>query len=556
MAGAATSKPPDNIEPIQENLVREELERVCADLLFRDTTRMKRFLRFVVEETLAGRGGRLKGYIIGVEVFDRPDNFDPQSDTIVRVQAGQLRRRLDLYYADRGQESLVRILVPKGRYAPVFELRQTSPIDETVDPLKIVKDDVESLNDPRPSLAVITLDDLSSKTLESRDFFADGLSAEIVNALVQFRSLRVVTLTPTVSTKLARKSVRDIGLEIGADFVLSGSVRRDGEAFRVTVSLIRCETSEHVFSRIFDREYKLGSLFNLQEEIASYTAAAIAAPYGAVNRYNRRNLDVRQSSMAAYNCVLRYYDIKLSPSRVEVENLLRDVVVVTKNQPRFSMGWTVHALLNNFLGTQIQEAGQSEQYLAKAEKAAKRAVKTDSQNPLGHFALYQSFFHRGDFEQAERMIGSTMSLNPNDYSVLAYYALCLAVKGEFDAAFKIGSAALRLIGRAPTWYHMPQMIIDFVQGKYEIVAGVVDRDLGMRSHAFYLMGLAAKVHLGEVEETRLLIREILDRDPDYAFNVSQALNLWHLDPEIAERIDAGLTAAGLDIEALKSSRNG
>lgn len=146
-----------------------------------------------------------------------------------------------------------------------------------------------------------------------------------------------------------------------------------------------------------------------------------------------------------------------------------------------------------------------------------------------------------------------MSLNPNDYSVLAYYGICLAVRSEFDAALKIGSAALRLIGRAPTWYHMPQMIFDFAQGKYEIVAGVVDRGLGMKSHAFYLMGLAAKVHLGEVEETRLLIREILDRDPDYALNVSQALNLWHLDTEIAGQIDVGLTTAGLEIEALKTS---
>lgn len=552
MAGNTSARSSNIIEPIQEDLVRDELERICEDKLFRDTTRMKRFLRYVVEETLEGRGDRLKGYVIGVEVFDRPDNFDPQADTIVRVQAGQLRRRLDLYYADQGQSSVVRILVPKGRYAPTFELRQIPKPDETVDPVAIVSETNNRANDPRPSLAVMTLDDLSSQTLDENNHFAEGLTAEIVNALVQFRSLRIVTLTPTVSTTLVQKSVRDIGRECEADFVLSGSVRRDGEVFRVTVSLIRCATSEHVFSRVFDREYKPGSLFNLQEEIASYTAAAIAAPYGAVNRYNRRCKDGRQESMEAYNCVLRYYDIKLSPTRRDAEKLLQDVETVTELQPDFSMGWAIRALLNNFLGTQIHAKGQAQGKLLEADRTARRALKIDSQNALGYFALYQSFYHRGEFDDADRMIRRTMSLNPNDYSVLAYYSVCLAARGDYETASAMGSAALRLIGRAPTWYYVPQMMADFAQGKYDIVAGLVDQELGDVPYAFYLMGLAAKAHLGEVEDTRSIIARILDKNPDYAQNASAVLELWHLDRDLASRVDKGLMLADLHIDALKA----
>ena len=553
MAGVPFAKPSDTIEPIQENFVRDELERVCADKLFRDTTRMKRFLRFVVEETLDGRGDRLKGYVIGLEVFDRPDNFDPQADTIVRVQAGQLRRRLDLYYADQGRSSLVRILVPKGRYAPTFELRQNSQPDEPVDPIAIISKEVDRSNDPRPSLAVMTLDDLSSQKLEGSNYFAEGLSAEIVNALVQFRSLRIVTLTPTVSTTLAQKSVVDVGKECGADFVLSGSVRRDGEVFRVTVSLIRCETSEHIFSHVLDREYKPGSLFVLQEEIASYTAAAIAAPYGAVNRYNRRDLDGRQSSMAAYNCVLRYYDINLCPTRQDAEDLLKDVEAVTEIQPEFSMGWSIRALLNNFLAMQVNPPGQAQDRLIEADRTARRAIKVDSQNSLGYFALYQSLFHRGEFEDADRMIRWTMTLNPNDYSVLAYYAVCLAVRGDYEAASAMSSAALRLIGRAPTWYHAPQMMIDFSQGKYDVVAELIDQELDYVPYAFYLMGLAAKAHLGEVDEARSIVANILDGSPDHAQHASTVLELWHLNPDLARQVGTGLALAGLDIDVLKLS---
>ncbi len=553
MAGAASARPIEPIDSRQEILVRDELERVCEDKLFRDTTRMKRFLRFVVEETLAGRGNRLKGYVIGVEVFDRPDNFDPQADTIVRVQAGQLRRRLDLYYAGDGAASPVRILIPKGRYAPTFELRQSLEVNETIDPTSMLGDVSDKTKDPRPSLAVMSLDDLSSSETKSGDYFVDGLTAEIVNALVQFRSIRVVTLTPSVSTTLAQKSVREIGKDIGADFVLSGSVRRDGDVFRVTVSLIRCESSEHLLSRVFDREYKPGSLFNLQEEIASYTAAAIAAPYGAVNRYNRRNKSGRQKSMAAYDCVLRYYDMKLSPKRQVAEKLLDDVESVTKHHPEFSMGWAIHALLNNFLATQIHFVEEASVRLLEADRSARRALKVDSQNSLGYFALYQSFFHRGKFEDANQMICRTMSLNSNDYSVLAYYAACLASRGDFETASKMATAALRLIGRAPTWYHVPHMMVDFAHGKYENVTGLINQNLDESSYSFYLMGLAAKCHIGEIDQVRSILADIIDKEPSYADKASAALQLWHLHPDLARPVYEGLLLAGLDINALKSS---
>ena len=553
MDGTLSARRPKIIEAKQDDLVRAELDRICNDKLFRETTRMKRFLRYIVDETLDGRGDRLKGYVIGLEVFDRPDSFDPQADTIVRVQAGQLRRRLDLYYADVGKSSLVRILVPKGRYAPTFEFRQNSKPDVSVNPIEIVSEVKNGSDDPRPSLAVMSLDDLSSDTLDEGNHFADGLSAEIVNALVQFRSLRVVTLTATVSSTLAQKSVRDIGRECDADFVLSGSVRRDGEAFRVTVSLIRCETSEHVFSRVFDREYKPGSLFNLQEEIASYTAASIAAPYGAVNRYNRRCKSGRQKSMAAYNCVLRYYDIKLSPSRYEAEKLLHDVEAITESQSDFSMGWAIRALLNNFLATQIRPNNDTQSHLIEADRTARRALKVDSQNSIGYFALYQSFFHRGEFEVADRMVRRAISINPNNYSLLAYYAVCLAARGEYEAASTMCSAALRLIGRAPTWYYVPKMMVDFSQGKYDLVSGLVDNELGDVPYAFYLIWLAAKAHLGEVEETRDIISRLLKKNPTYARDASVVLKLWYLNPRLARQVDLGLTRVGLDIDALKSS---
>ena len=108
--------------------VRAELERILASRCFQQAGRASHFLRFVVDQTLAGDGQRLKGYTIGVEVFGRPADFDAQSDALVRVEAGRLRRRLVEYYASEGARNPVRIELPRGSYA--VEYRGVPPAVE------------------------------------------------------------------------------------------------------------------------------------------------------------------------------------------------------------------------------------------------------------------------------------------------------------------------------------------------------------------------------------------------------------------------------------------
>ena len=88
--------------------------------VFESAGRAREFLRFIVEESLAGRGDRLKGYSIAVHVFERPADFDAQSDPLVRVEAGRLRRRLAEYYQGQGRDDAVRIELPRGGYTPAF----------------------------------------------------------------------------------------------------------------------------------------------------------------------------------------------------------------------------------------------------------------------------------------------------------------------------------------------------------------------------------------------------------------------------------------------------
>lgn len=115
--GVAGRNGSDSIAPEH---IRAQLDRVLASDIFRSAPQLTSFLSYVVEQALAGRAGELKGYTIAVEAFGRPADFDPQSDPIVRVEAGRLRKALNLYFAAEGVRDPVRIAIPVGAYVPSF----------------------------------------------------------------------------------------------------------------------------------------------------------------------------------------------------------------------------------------------------------------------------------------------------------------------------------------------------------------------------------------------------------------------------------------------------
>lgn len=106
--------------------VRAALDRIAASDAFRACPQLIAFLRYVVEATLRGGQDRIKGYTIAVEALGRGDDFDPQDDPIVRVEAMRLRRALQRYYANGGRDDAVHIVLPLGSYVPVFR-RAASP---------------------------------------------------------------------------------------------------------------------------------------------------------------------------------------------------------------------------------------------------------------------------------------------------------------------------------------------------------------------------------------------------------------------------------------------
>jgi len=539
-------KAPQLHEQSVADQVRIELTHIIESDLFRDTTRLKRFLTYIVTETLNGRGNRLKGYSLGVEVFDKADDFDPQADTIVRVQAGQLRRRLDLYYATQGVNNTVRILVPKGSYVPVFEMRKKlSDLTAVSEP----EDNIcHAEVDDRPGIAVMTFDNLS---LDSRDsFFAEGLTTEIINALVQFRYLRIVARPTNLGDPSKRIDIKTVSKNCNVQFILSGSVRRIKNLARVSVNLINAKTGVHIFTRQFDRDCTPENLFEIQENIASYTAASVAAPFGVVNRVYRKFDPVLNGAMPKYEIILRYYDLGLTPQPEVAQNLLTQVEETMKMRSQFSTGWAVMSLLNIFLATMVIPPDDGDNRLKQALKHARRAVTIDPDNHLAYSALFRAFYHAGQVKQAEKMAARAIFLNPNDYNMLAYLSVVRAFQGQCEKAILLQKTALDLIGRPPLWFHLGGLICAFQRLQFAEVLESVKDTKPETLVGFHFLVVASYGHVGDSQAAQVFMERVTAVNPNYIKAAGQTFDYWHTNSRLRSLVVAGLNKANITVDGL------
>jgi adenylate cyclase len=249
--------------------IRGELEKILSSSMFSTADRMTRFLRFVVEETLEGRGDNLNELLLGIAVYDRDRQFDPRVDSIVRVDAGRLRAKLREFYASEGVNSSIGIEIPKGSYKAVFKrLQDKGPLSS---PELRAKDPVATR-----TLAVLPFTDLSPR--KDHEFLADGIVEELVHALSRIPGIRVVSLTSVLAHKDNGMDVKELGRQLGVESFIEGSARKLKHRIRILVRLTDVTTGFHTWSKV----YALASrdVFATQERVSKSIADAVSIRIG------------------------------------------------------------------------------------------------------------------------------------------------------------------------------------------------------------------------------------------------------------------------------------
>jgi TolB-like protein/Flp pilus assembly protein TadD len=388
--------------------VREQLERVLASATFQQAERLKRFLRFIVEESIENRGSELKEYVVAVQVFEKEDSFDPRTDPLVRVQARRLRARLTQYYREYGQHDALIIDLPKGGYAPAFKARERAALQ---------KRSVDTVLLAANTIAVQPFADCSADG--SLQYFCDGLREEILHQLAGVERLRVIA--GDAADVAGREAYRS------AAVLVSGSVRSAADTLRVTAHLVDGGSGCYLWSHSID-----GPLVNalaIQEQVAHVIAARLPALTASKGGRGTQNL-------AAHNLYRqgRYHlDQRTEDGlRKALEFFERSLDEDTRHAAAMSGLSDAYSLLTHY------GVRPPADVWARAASAATTAVMLDDTSAEAHTSLaHAKSTQDWDWAGAEREFQRAVALDPRYATAHHWYAMsCLVPMGRLDDALE------------------------------------------------------------------------------------------------------------------------
>ena len=406
-------------EPGPEQICAQ-VEKVLSNKLFTRSTRLCRFLRFSVEQTLAGNGGQLKEQIIGVEVFDRKPDYDPRIDPIVRVEARRLRAKLKAYYTSPGRGDQVMIGLPKGAYLPFFKTRGAAVRDQPA--LAAVPQ-----ASAKKSIAVLPFTNLTRGTED--DYFSDGLTEELIHLLTRIPNLRVVAWTTASQLRGRERDLAGIRQQLRVATILRGSVRRTADRVRVTAQLIDSGSGDYLWSETYDRG--LENVFAIQEEMAQAIVQALQVKLTAQSQPEAPR---RAPNLACYNLCLqgRFHANKRTQEGLHksVERF-EEAILADESCAEAHAGLAdAYSLLSDYGLMSPSEA------VPKARAAAERALELDPQSAEANVSLafVRSLFE-WKWEEAGPLYRTAIAVNPGYSRARHWYGLdYLALLGRFEEA--------------------------------------------------------------------------------------------------------------------------
>jgi tetratricopeptide (TPR) repeat protein/TolB-like protein len=433
-----------------------ELERVLQSATFEATDRNKRFLKYVVSETLAGRGDRIKAYSIGTSVFGRGDGFDPLQDPIVRIEAGRLRRSLEHHYLlTPSAQGNLRIAIPKGTYVPVFERPHPEPT--------VAGEPV--LHTMAPHLLVKTFDQQSC-TATWPDL-GRVLTTQVIAALTKFSDLYIYG--PPVTARLSNSEDEHAvhidykltgNVTIAKDHILAEFLIQDVNEWRFVWS--------HSIKRPIDPACDLTELVGVSSTIASEVASIIGQRDGVIDSETRGKACKRHKRFLASQKLVEFQDYWRKVDLPRNEPLRRDLEKVIAADPDFAGAHACLSLLYTDADRYGIDCGPD--YPRPIERAlalAGRAVELAPRSGRCHHALGVAKWFSGQPEPALQELKTASSLNPNDSEFLAEFGLRSAMRMQWEAGIPMLIASFERNPLQSGQYRMGLFFFYFASGDYE-----------------------------------------------------------------------------------------
>jgi adenylate cyclase len=396
----------------------------------------------------------------------------------------------------------------------------------------------------RPSVAVLPFANLSGDP--QQDYFSDGIVEDITTELSRFSELVVIARNSAFQYKGKAVDVRQVGRELGARYVLEGSVRPSGDRVRITAQLVDAMTGAHRWAERYDRE--LVDVFMVQDEVARAIVATLAAH---VNRAEtERALLKPPAAWEAYEYYLRgaeafflHMSRRTKASLYDARRLLEQSLAIDPDYARAAAMLSrvdLHAYMEPFDGDYLSPAA-----LDRALELAEAAVHLDPHLPQAHAQLGDVLLYKRRHNDAIAEFERAFTLNPNFFDYR--YARALTYTGEHARAIEVMEANIRLDPFQPLSYSVAVTgLANYMLHRYGETVRLL-RECASRLPNLqwpHLWLAAANAQLGQLEDARKEAAEVLRINPGFTIERYKRLAVYKHPKDVEHRID-GLRKAGL-----------
>jgi adenylate cyclase len=466
----------------------------------------------------------------GINVAARLEALaEPGGICVSRTVFNHVKNKVELGFEDLGEQEFKNIPEPVRVY-------------------RIVEQEVRTLaSHPvlnRPAVAVLPFDSLSGDT--EQEYFADGITEDIITALSYWRWFPVIARNSTFAYKGRAMDVTQVARELGARYVLEGSVRKAGNRVRISAQLIDAPSGHHLWARRYDRD--LSDIFALQDEITERIVASIEPE---LNRAEQERASRKQpESLDAWDHSLRalwHLNRMTKDDNAEACRLLQKAMEL---DPKWGGAVSLLALCQSFVGW-LGWAEDPARQSAVILPIATQAVALDEGDWLAHATLGMAYVWARQHERGADELERAIDLNPSAARAYHFLGFTLAMSGRPGDAIAELNTALRLDPSDPLISHTLAALglSHFLLRKFEdaiLFAGKALRaDPGnVRAHHRLVASLG---HLGRIEEASAALRELLRWQPDFSKGYIDAAYPFK-NPEHHDLILEGLRKAGWEGE--------
>jgi adenylate cyclase len=580
-----------NLDAGTQEQIRNALARILSSDGFSASARNRRFLEYVVAETLAGRAARIKAYTLATVVFERGPDFDPQLDPVVRLEASRLRKALEHYYLTAGKDDPIRIDIPKGSYIPTFaaaDVTAPAALGPRAEPaprqhsrrawwksarvpasavamatalavaLLIARPELLGWRDPgqplagesRPAIFVMPLDGGATPLGKN---LAYGLTIGVISDLARFKNIRVYGAETSYDDR--SHAPAELIQTLGIAYIVSGQVDVGDERFRSVISLIETKSGRYVWSVKSDGSLSASEIFHRQNEVASLVARSIAQPYGVLFNDQIKEIAAKPPEhLSSYECVVasqlyrREESVgKFPAAQACLERAIRD-------DPFYSQAYSALSLLYSDeyrIDFGASRLGPDQRMTAL--NLAQEAVKMEPNSSNAFMALHIAYWPLSRVEDSFAAAEKGLALNPNNTLLRASYGARLCLKGDWDRGLVLLREAFALNPSLSDAYRYVLFLDRYRQGDYDnalLEASQIDLPQDVFSQVTLAMAHGARGDQGAALQAVQRIQELV---PDFRDRAIERFRDNNFAADNIAAITEGLARAGLELKTPASA---